>query len=100
MEYLKKFEDFNFSQTIPVASENDITNFYSCDDCDSIWRVYNSPIEIKCKFCSSENIEELSKEEWLELNQKLDPDEFEELKKEMSDKDLVKINLNNPTKYD
>lgn len=101
MKYIKKYENFDFSQTLPVAAENDLTNFYSCDECNAIWRVYNSPIETKCKFCRSTDIEELSKEEWLELSkERLEFDDFSDLEKDINDKDSVKINLNNPTKYD
>lgn len=101
MIYIKKYENFDFSQTLPVTSENNLTNFYSCDECNAIWRVYNSPLLTKCKYCNSSEIEELSKEEWLELSkERLDSDEYKNLEHDVYDKDSVKINLNKTRKYD
>lgn len=98
MKYLKKYEIFDFNQTIPVAAENDLTNFYSCDECNALYRKFNSQLEIKCKYCGSKNIEELSKEEWQELaKNRLDPDVID---KDIKNKDEVRINLNNNLRYD
>ena len=50
MKWIKKFETFDFSQTLPLASKSDLTLFYHCDDCDSLWKVLNEEAII-CKFC-------------------------------------------------
>ena len=32
MSIIKKFEEFDFSQTLPVASKDALTSYYSCDE--------------------------------------------------------------------
>ena len=77
MKWIKKFETFDFSQTLPLASKSDLTNFYHCDDCDSLWKVLNEEASI-CKFCKSSSIEELDQHEWSEtVGNRLDEDEDE-----------------------
>lgn len=66
MRYLKKFEELDFSQTIPVSSKRALTNYYCCDDCNAIPRVINRRLD-KCPYCESKNIEELSADEWEEI---------------------------------
>ena len=67
MKHIKKFETFDFSQTIPVTTKNFLTNYYSCDECDSLWKELNKESE-ECKFCGSNEIEELSEGEWYEVS--------------------------------
>jgi hypothetical protein len=82
MKWIKTFETFDFNQTLPVVSKADLTNYYHCDDCDALWRVLNQEAN-SCKFCNSESIEELSKDEWYEtVGNRLDEDEFEDLESE------------------
>lgn len=77
MKYIKKFEELNFSQTLPIANKADLTNYYSCDDCDALWKEFNNTSQ-SCKFCKSDKIEELSNDEWLEIaKSRLDKDEIE-----------------------
>jgi hypothetical protein len=79
MKYIKKFETFDFSQTIPVTTKNFLTNYYSCDECNSLWKEYNKHSNI-CKFCTSFEIEELPKDEWYEVAKaRLHPDEIKNL---------------------
>jgi len=66
MKHLKKFETFDFSQTIPVTTKNFLTNYYSCDECDGLWREINKECNV-CKFCESNEIEELPEDEWYEI---------------------------------
>ena len=66
MKHLKKFETFDFSQTVPVTTKNFLTSYYSCDECDNIW-TENNEVDC-CKFCDSDEIEELHEEEWKELS--------------------------------
>lgn len=61
--HIRKFEDFDFSQTIPMTTENFLTNYYHCDACNGLWKEFNETVEC-CKFCNSEEIEELSEDEW------------------------------------
>ena len=82
MKWIKKFETFDFSQTLPLASKSDLTLFYHCDDCDALWKVLNDEVN-ECKFCKSSSIEELSKDEWYEtVGDRLDDDEKEDLESE------------------
>ena len=79
MRHIKKFEGFDFNQTLPVTSQNVLTNFYSCDDCDALWREFNETSE-KCKYCGSNEVEDLDEDEWYEIvKSRLDEDEVEEL---------------------
>ncbi len=97
MKWIKKFETFDFNQTLPVASKADLTNYYHCDDCDALWKVLNDEVN-DCKFCKSSSIEELSKDEWYEtVGNRLDEEEIEDLEsKRMEDEDdfLNLYNLN------
>jgi hypothetical protein len=63
MHYIKKFEGFDFSQTIPITSKNFLTNYYHCDSCNALWKEFNKRSE-RCKFCNDKEIEELSEDEW------------------------------------
>jgi hypothetical protein len=64
MKHLKKFEGFDLSQSGNLQNES--CCHYSCDECDNIWK---SDEECGCcKFCDSNEIEELHEDEWNELN--------------------------------
>jgi hypothetical protein len=64
MKHLKKFEGFDLTQSENLQNEN--CCHYSCDECDNIWK---SDEECDCcKFCDSNEIEELHEDEWNELN--------------------------------
>lgn len=79
MRIIKNFENFDYSQSLPQASLTDLSLYYHCDSCDSLWKVFNQEIE-SCKFCSSREIEELSKEEWHEtIADQMDGDEPDQL---------------------
>jgi hypothetical protein len=82
MKRIKKFETFDFSQTLPLASRSDLTLFYHCDDCNALWKVFNKEVK-NCKFCNSLDIEELSEDEWYEaVGDRLDEEELEDLQSE------------------
>jgi len=95
MRYIKAFETFDFSQTLPLASKSDLTLFYHCDDCDALWKVLNDEVN-ECKFCKSSSIEELSKDEWYEtVGDRLDDDEKEDLESERISDDEEFLDLYN-----
>lgn len=82
MRHIKRYETFNFDQTIPVTTKNFLTNFYSCDDCDAIWKEFNNTAD-KCKFCDSDEIEELDEKEWYEISKnRVSEEENKELESE------------------
>ena len=82
MRYIKTYETFDFSQTLPVVSKADLTLYYHCDDCNALFRQLNQESEV-CRFCNSDEIEELSKDEWYEaVGDRLDDDEIEDLSSE------------------
>lgn len=99
MRWIKKFESFDFNQSLPFASKADLTLYYHCDDCDALWKVLNKEVD-DCKFCKSQSIEELSKDEWYEtVGDRLDEDEIEDLNKEKQQEeddflDLYTLNKN------
>ena len=82
MNYIKKFEGFNFSQTIPMTTKNFLTNYYHCDSCNALWKEINKTAN-KCKFCTGPEIEELSEDEWYDsVKGRLDEDEIKDLDEE------------------
>lgn len=84
MNYIRKFESF-VTKPLPIASRAALTNYYSCDECEGLWREFNKQYD-NCKFCGSTEIEELSRDEWYELaSEKLDPEEIKKLEKEKDD---------------
>lgn len=97
MKWIKKFETFDFSQTLPVASVADLSMYYHCDDCNALWKSLNTEMS-NCKFCNSSAIEELSKNEWYEaVGDRLDDEEVEDMESERAKEeddflDLYKLN--------
>lgn len=98
MKWIKTFETFDFSQTLPVASKSDLTLYYHCDECNALYKELNKESS-ECKFCSSDKIEELSKDEWYDaVGDRLDDDEekedleSEKVKDDESFLDLYKLN--------
>jgi hypothetical protein len=82
MRYVKKFETFDFSKTIPATSKEDLTSFYSCEECNALWKSFNESCD-ECRFCESSEIEELDTEEYYELVKlRLDDEEAEDLESE------------------
>jgi hypothetical protein len=100
MKWIKTFETFDFSQTLPVVSKSDLTLYYHCDECNALWKELNRESSV-CKFCNSDEIEELSKDEWYEtVGDRLDDDdekedlESEKVKDDDDFLDLYKLNIN------
>ena len=82
MRYIKKFEELDFSQTIPVTTKNFLTNYYHCDACNALWKEFNKTTE-RCKFCNSDEVEDLPENEWYEVvKSRLDEDEINDLDEE------------------
>ena len=97
MRNIKTFETFDFSSTLPISSIDNLTNYYSCDDCDRIWREVNKTSDI-CKFCQSDEIEELSEDEWYEVvksRSEEDELEWDEEREERSKGFVDLLNLKN-----
>jgi len=95
MKFIKTFETFDFSQTLPIVSKSDLTSFYHCDDCNALWKELNKEVD-NCKFCRSTEIEELSSEEWYEaVGDRLDDDEKEDLESEKEKEESDFLDLYN-----
>lgn len=93
MKKIKNFESFDFNQTIPTTSKDHLTNFYSCDDCNALWKEFNKKSE-SCKFCESQSIEEISPDEYYELvKMRLDDDEIEDFNKEIENDSNTFVDL-------
>ncbi len=91
MEHIKKFETFDFNQTLPIASKSDLTMYYSCDDCDALWQTFNEDND-KCRFCKSGEIEELGEDEYFDLvESRLEDDEVEDLRREREKDNFVSL---------
>ncbi len=102
MKYIREFEGFDFNQTLPVTTKNILTNFYSCDECDHLWREFNESSN-SCKYCGSHEIEDLDEDEWYEIaKSRLDEDEITSLenqRKEESDTFIDVLSLKNKDNY-
>jgi hypothetical protein len=95
MKHIRKFEAFDFDQTIHVTSKNVLTNYYSCDECDALWKELNETCD-NCKFCDSDEIEDLSEDEFYDLQRsRLDEDEIEDMESERSKNSEEFVNLYN-----
>jgi hypothetical protein len=93
MRWIKKFEAFDFRQTLPTTSKSYLTQYYSCDECDALWKSFNQNFE-NCKFCKSTSIEELNRDEWYESAcDRLDDEEIDDLLKEKEDEEVDFVNL-------
>ena len=91
MEYIKKFETFDFNQTLPITSKSDLTMYYSCDECDALWQSFNENND-KCRFCKSGEIEELDEDEYFDLvESRLEDDEVEDLRSERVKDNFVSL---------
>ena len=97
MRYIKKFEELDFSQTIPMTSKSTLTMYYSCDYCDYTWKEFNKQCDV-CNNCKSTNVEELSKEEWYEVVKSRSDDDIED-ETEEEFIDLEDLGKNNYKKY-
>lgn len=96
MNYIKRFENMDFSQTLPVTTKNFLTNFYSCDECNALWKEFNNTAD-KCKFCDSDEIEELQEDEWYEIAKtRSDENNIEDLESEKSSESEQVVDLFDP----
>jgi hypothetical protein len=95
MKFIKRFETFDFSQTLPITSKNELTFFYSCDDCNALYKSFNE-YDDKCKYCKSTGLEELSEDEWYSTAcDRLDEDEIDDLMNQKSSDSESYIDLTN-----
>jgi hypothetical protein len=96
MKYIKKYESFGYNQSIPFTTANFLINYYSCDECDGVWKEYNKSLCDKCKYCGSEEIEELPEDEWYKIAKtRLSKEEFDKLNNDrIKEADRI-INLTN-----
>lgn len=85
MQHIKKFNEIKTDIThdpLPITTINMLTNYYSCDECNALWRSFNS-INNTCSYCGSIEIEEISENEWYDLvKNRMDSDEIKELEKD------------------
>ena len=95
MKHLKKFEELDFSQTLPVTTKNFLTNYYSCDECDSLWKEFNNESKT-CKSCGSDEIEDLPEEEWYEIaKERMSPKELKEIENSRNEEESSVVDLLN-----
>lgn len=93
MKHIRKFETFDFNQTIPVTTKNFLTNFYSCDECDAVWKEFNNTTDV-CKFCNSNEVEHLEESEWYEIaKSRMSPEEFNSMEKERQSSEQEAVDL-------
>ncbi len=82
-EFHNPFDEKTFLPAVTVA---DLTYYYQCKNCGALFKSFDKP-QVKCPYCSSENIKRLDVDTWYNLTSKrLDKDElsyhFKEKEKE------------------
>ena len=93
MNHIKAYETFDFKKTLPITSQDVLTSYYYCDECEGLWKEVNKK-EKKCKFCHCASIEDLSADEWYGMvEDRLDDEEIEDLRKEREEEESKFINL-------
>ena len=81
MRHLKTFEAWG-GYPLPITSLDVELEYKKCKDCNALYPVYK-PKSINCKFCGSKDLLNLSEDEYYnELENRLEPDEFEEALRE------------------
>ncbi len=96
MKHIKKFEELDFTQTIPITTTNFLTNYYSCDECDNIWYEVNKECNV-CNSCESTEIEDLPEDEWYELAKiRMNPVDYSKLLKERDINSKTAVDLLSP----
>lgn len=61
MKHIKEYKSFDepvfdFSQTAPIVSRREISEKWTCSDCDHSWKIFNKQSPTNCKNCGSGNI--------------------------------------------
>jgi len=91
MEHLKKFETFDFSKTLPIASKSDLTMYYNCESCNAIWESFNEKCDC-CRFCDNDNIQELDEDDYYDMvESRLEDDEVQDLRSEREKDEFVNL---------
>lgn len=78
MKNLLNYKSFEAHQmgNLNVSSREDLTNYYRCNDCNNVYRVFNNSHDV-CQHCKSTNLEQISDFDYMaELKTRLSPEEF------------------------
>ncbi len=84
MKNLKNFKTFEAEQigTFLATSKEDLTNYYKCNQCNALFKSFNSQSDT-CPYCNSNDIVQISDFEYMTSVKDKDGSEYE---KEMKDK--------------
>jgi hypothetical protein len=102
MKHLKSYNLFE-SITLPTTSKDDLTNYYTCYKCKSIFNTFNKEANI-CPYCGQNDPVSISDFEYMAIAKNtLSPEEY---KKEMNSKkkreseyvDLIEVGINDEIK--
>lgn len=63
MNHIKKFEELDFSKTLPFTSISELINYYECDKCGSLFKLLNKKAT-NCNLCNSKNIKISNRDDW------------------------------------
>jgi DNA-directed RNA polymerase subunit RPC12/RpoP len=81
MKYLKTFEELDFNQTTDAVAVSDLTNYYNCDDCKALFKIFNKQLN-HCPYCRSKNLKNIGSDSYYSIeSDRLDADEKELSKK-------------------
>jgi hypothetical protein len=81
MKWIKTFEAWAGQPLLTTSLDVEL-EYKNCKDCNALYQVYK-PKSINCRFCDSRNLLNLTEDEYYnEMQNRLDPDEFEDALKE------------------
>lgn len=64
-----------FGTPVPVTTEEDITNYYKCNDCGNMYHIFNE-LSTHCPNCGSHNIKQFSNYDFFTELKKGDKDVY------------------------
>ena len=97
---LKRFNEYaeqpKGTEYLPMTTSDVLTTYYHCPDCNALYNLFNEESH-RCKYCGSNNVELIPKEEYYKLvRPRLEDDEWEEemiIKKQKEEEMVDLINL-------
>ena len=76
----------------PWATKSSLSQFYNCLDCNALWQEVNKDFNYECKFCKSENIDNMNEDDYHnEVRTRLDKDEIEDMDQELENEPIYDI---------
>jgi hypothetical protein len=75
------YGNYNF----PLTTINSLMNYYTCSNCNAMYKEFNEPVKDKCRYCDEETITSIDSDDWYDelINRgSIDDDEIDIVRKE------------------